>query len=121
MMIIIVGDKIFNTATCQMRNPDGDEYWQIEFDLDEYFSFPKLIKYIKHKELKIDSITIISNLEHYKFIDIKIISSECDEWLGKLFFFSTKYKRTTYNISNFANRKLIKKYELRSINNQKSN
>lgn len=118
-MTIIVGDKIFNTATCQMRNPDGDEYWQIEFDL-EYFSFPKLIKYIKHKGLKIDSITIISNLAHHKFTGIRIISSVCEEWLGKLFFFSSKHKRT-YNISNFANRKLIKKYELRSVNNQKSN
>lgn len=120
-MTVIIGNKIFNTATCQMRNPDRDEYWQIEFDLDEYFSFPGLIKYIKHKELKIDSITIISNLAHHKFTDVRIISSVCEEWLGKLFFFSAKYKRTYNNISNFANRKLIKKYELRPINNQKSN
>lgn len=120
MMTIIIGDKIFNTATCQIRNPDGDEYWQIEFDLNEYFSFPELIKYIKHKDLKIDSITIISNLARYKFIDIKMIRSICEEGIGKLFFSSTKCERT-YNISNFTNRKLIKKYELRSINNQKSN
>lgn len=116
-MTIIVGDKIFNSATCQMRNSDGDEYWQIEFDLDEYFSFPKLIRYIIHKDLKIDSIKIISNLACHKFTDIRIISSACDEWLGKLFFFAAKYERTR---ANFAKRKLIKKYELRSNNNQKS-
>jgi len=117
MMTVIVGDKIFNTATCQIRNSYRDDYWQIEFDLNECFSFPKLIKYIKHKDLKIDSITIISNLARHKFTDIEIMRSICEDGLGKLFFFSTKYKRT---YANFANRKLIKKYELRSNNNQKS-